>query len=392
MIDAGMATTAAAGAVVAALTLRSGLRFGLQQNWPRFVASGRLDGDVPVVMYHDVEPDVFARELDYLAANGYEPIDLDALCDWLDGAGTLPERPIVLTFDDGHASVYRHAYPLLRARQMRATVFLCPWWIPDGPEDHCRARRHPLGCGATWDQLLEMHGSGVLDVQAHSYSHHRVWIDSHLQGFARPAMRDQYVLWRDDLQPTDDPGLPAGWPLLPADSRLGHRRRFLPEREPLEACAAKVAAEGGAAFFERSDWRAVLERTLGVRVGSPVPGRFETADAQRAAIHENLSRTREILESRFEKPIRHLAFPWNEAGSLTVETARLLGYRGAVRRIVNLRDVCRLGDDPFQIPRVPNGGRLRFVCSLPGVGRRGALRVLVGAAARRIPLVGRMLG
>ena len=91
-----------------------------------------------ILMYHKVDelpsdvrtpgnyvaPELFARQLDALAAWGYHTIDF---ADWLayrDGGRTLPKRPLILTFDDGYTCFDERAWPALRARDMGAWVFL----------------------------------------------------------------------------------------------------------------------------------------------------------------------------------------------------------------------------------------------------------------------------
>jgi peptidoglycan/xylan/chitin deacetylase (PgdA/CDA1 family) len=91
-----------------------------------------------ILMYHKVDelpsdvrtpgnfvaPELFARQLDALAAWGYRTIDF---ADWLayrDGGRTLPKRPLILTFDDGYTCFDERAWPALRAHDMGAWVFL----------------------------------------------------------------------------------------------------------------------------------------------------------------------------------------------------------------------------------------------------------------------------
>lgn len=63
-------------------------------------------------------PDAFAGHLEFLQER-YQVISLAALED-----GPIPDRAVVITFDDGYRSVYEAAYPLLHARGMPATVYL----------------------------------------------------------------------------------------------------------------------------------------------------------------------------------------------------------------------------------------------------------------------------
>jgi peptidoglycan/xylan/chitin deacetylase (PgdA/CDA1 family) len=84
---------------------------------------------VPILMYHHISdaptynvldrsltvtPDMFSQQLDYLKAQGYHSITLNQLMNALYYGGPLPDKPIVLTFDDGYEDNYHFAYGILR--------------------------------------------------------------------------------------------------------------------------------------------------------------------------------------------------------------------------------------------------------------------------------------
>jgi len=92
---------------------------------------------VPVLMYHEVAERPhprfsrytvslrsFARQMRWLAARGYHTLDMDALLRARTGRAPLPERPIVLTFDDGFQGCADHAVPLLREHGFTAVFYL----------------------------------------------------------------------------------------------------------------------------------------------------------------------------------------------------------------------------------------------------------------------------
>jgi peptidoglycan/xylan/chitin deacetylase (PgdA/CDA1 family) len=93
-----------------------------------------------ILMYHKVDelhrgvrhpgnyvpPTEFTHQLDALLAWGYRTVTFG---DWLDfregrGRSDMPEKPLIVTFDDGYTCFDEHAWPALRARGMGATVFL----------------------------------------------------------------------------------------------------------------------------------------------------------------------------------------------------------------------------------------------------------------------------
>ncbi|MBK5305895.1 MAG: polysaccharide deacetylase family protein [Frankiaceae bacterium] len=94
--------------------------------------------DLRVVMYHKVNdlaansltvpPDVFRRQMQILHAEN-NVITPEHLKDVLDGAATLPERPVLITFDDGYRDNATHAFPVLADLGSRALLFLATDFI-----------------------------------------------------------------------------------------------------------------------------------------------------------------------------------------------------------------------------------------------------------------------
>ena len=88
---------------------------------------------LPVLTFHSLDeigmvtscpPAVFARGLEALARHGFQTLDLETIAAHLEQRRPFPERSLALTFDDGHASVYEQALPVLQRLGMKATVFL----------------------------------------------------------------------------------------------------------------------------------------------------------------------------------------------------------------------------------------------------------------------------
>ena len=148
---------AAATAIVALLALAV---FGLFQS--------AKDG-IPVLNYHQindteknaltVNTEQFEAQMKYLAENGYETITPGEMLDAWENGGTLPEKPVIITFDDGYLDNYNHAYPVLQKYQLKATIFLISDYVSTYPNY------------LTWSDVQEMDESGLIDFESHTLSH-----------------------------------------------------------------------------------------------------------------------------------------------------------------------------------------------------------------------------
>jgi peptidoglycan/xylan/chitin deacetylase (PgdA/CDA1 family) len=121
---------------------------------------------VPILAYHRIGPHPsamtmetsdFRRQMFYLRDNGYRVISLADLQQYLEGGRQLPAKAVVITFDDGHRSVYDIAFPLLRELGFPATFFVYTDYIGNGGVDPA--------------QLKEMSDSGLITVLPHSKTH-----------------------------------------------------------------------------------------------------------------------------------------------------------------------------------------------------------------------------
>ncbi|SDH39397.1 Polysaccharide deacetylase [Sinosporangium album] len=134
---------------------------------------------VPILMYHSVterpnpetrplavRTSLFADQMSLLRDRGFDPLSLGGLTAAFRN-GTLPAKPIVVTFDDGYADFHSDALPVLDKFGIPATVFVTSGWLADaGP--HAAGR--PLDTMLTWSQVREAVAAGV-EIGGHSHSH-----------------------------------------------------------------------------------------------------------------------------------------------------------------------------------------------------------------------------
>ena len=128
---------------------------------------------VPILMYHyisvppadadiyrldlSVTPDDFETQLAWLRSEGYQGITLTQLVYHLALGWPLPEKPVILTFDDGYRDNYINAFPLLVEYGYAGTFFL-----------HTKPIDEDDPAYLTWGMVGRMHRAGM-DMQAHGY-------------------------------------------------------------------------------------------------------------------------------------------------------------------------------------------------------------------------------
>jgi peptidoglycan/xylan/chitin deacetylase (PgdA/CDA1 family) len=157
--------------------------------WP-LVATGATD--IPVLTYHDivarrggdafaVTREEFRAQLVYLKREGYTPVSLATLARAGRGEAALPDKPVVLTFDDGLASYAAEAVPLLREYGYPSVLSVVTAWA-DGRDTPAQYRGRLLG----WDQLRALAANPLIEIISHSHDLHR-GIVANPQGDEAPA-------------------------------------------------------------------------------------------------------------------------------------------------------------------------------------------------------------
>ncbi|MGF1493991.1 MAG: polysaccharide deacetylase family protein [Microcoleaceae cyanobacterium] len=139
--------------------------------WPTIHQKARL-ARVPVIMYHDILPEKevffdvtveeFEAHLEQIKDSGATPISLDQLMKHLATGLPLPEKPIVLTFDDGYEGHYDIVYPLLKEYGYPAVFSI----FKDKVDGKIVGRST-----VTWRQLREMAADPLVTIAAHSITH-----------------------------------------------------------------------------------------------------------------------------------------------------------------------------------------------------------------------------
>lgn len=134
---------------------------------------------LPILTYHSIDdtgsvisvaPGLFARQMAFLAAEGYQTLSFAEVVAHLRHGIPFPEKHVALTFDDGYQNVYTEAFPVLQAYGFTATVFLIVDYcggFNDWPGHVSPVGRLPL---MSWAEAQEMQQHGI-ELGAHTCTH-----------------------------------------------------------------------------------------------------------------------------------------------------------------------------------------------------------------------------
>lgn len=163
-----------------------------EQPWPK--------NHVLVLAYHDImdsAPDQqyvatrtanFVAQMRWLKANHYVPVTMDQIFDARDGKADLPEKAVLLTFDDGYRSMYDRVFPILKRNHWPALFAPVGAWVDTPPDQmvNFSGQMRPRDKFVNWDQVREMSESGLIEVAAHTQNMHH-GILANPQGNVEPA-------------------------------------------------------------------------------------------------------------------------------------------------------------------------------------------------------------
>ncbi|MBS6474478.1 MAG: polysaccharide deacetylase family protein [Clostridiales bacterium] len=165
-------------ALTAAVMLLIGMTSGCALSSSVFSQKGT---ELLILMYHSVlkdpaktgmyviTPSRLEGDMKYLQERGYETIVTEDLIDYVYYGKTLPEKPVILTFDDGHYNNLAYALPLLEQYDMQAVISVVGKYTERYSENE---DKNPAYAYLSWEDIVTLVHSGRVEIQNHSYDMH----------------------------------------------------------------------------------------------------------------------------------------------------------------------------------------------------------------------------
>ncbi|MCM1507105.1 MAG: polysaccharide deacetylase family protein [Ruminococcus flavefaciens] len=134
---------------------------------------------LPVIMYHSVydgnpeeyivTPLQLENDLAWLAENGCTSVTAQQLTDYVNGNGVLPEKPVMITLDDGCYNNLSDVLPLLEKYDMHAVVSVVGQYTDVTAENDPHI---PAYSYLTWEDIQHLINSGHVEIGNHTYNMH----------------------------------------------------------------------------------------------------------------------------------------------------------------------------------------------------------------------------
>jgi peptidoglycan/xylan/chitin deacetylase (PgdA/CDA1 family) len=192
------------------LTVRNGLRYalGARSEGSMIVSerpSERARDVLPILLYHNVGPprpedplgltvasDRFEQQVGWLVSRGYEAIWPSDLLAWQREGRALPRKPVLLTFDEGYASIAKYALPVLRSYGLKAALYVVTRRL-GLTNSWAEAEGHRTMNLMTADQIRQWSELGI-EIGSHTRTHPR------LASLCEERIREEIEGSREDLR------------------------------------------------------------------------------------------------------------------------------------------------------------------------------------------------
>lgn len=136
--------------------------------------------------------DKLIEHFDWLKAHGYTPVSWQQIQDARAGRSSLPNKAVLLTFDDGYQSFHQIVYPLLQRYRYPAVLALVTSWMEATDKVDYGGQMLPRNRFLSWEQVREMQKSGLVEIASHSHNLHRSQQGNPLGSEFAAALSGQY--------------------------------------------------------------------------------------------------------------------------------------------------------------------------------------------------------
>lgn len=338
---------------------------------------------VPVIMFHSVgvahinwpyqflseDIDSFVRKIDYLIDSGHHFIFHDDLFRYMKDGKLIPDRSIMITFDDGFLDNWVIVYPLLKKRNVKFTIYVSQEFVDQSSS--CRPTLEDVWADnveksdlkvlgyLSWEEMKIMQKSGLVDIQSHTSTHTWHFVSDTIIDFFHPGNTQQFP-W---LKWNHFPELKSKWMFedkenelfgLPIyeNTRAMVANRYIENEFLNKKLSTFIRENGGRHFFSKNDWRnellSIVRKNCNISSNRKV---FETETDRTNRLRYELLYNKRAIEASLDKEVRYLCWPGGAYDSKLIDLAEKCGYWATTVKAGKNT----IGDDARFVNRISSG-------------------------------------
>jgi peptidoglycan/xylan/chitin deacetylase (PgdA/CDA1 family) len=333
---------------------------------------------IPTIAYHQVSsnnkitPQIFEEQMHYLYENGFKTVSLDEFYFYIAGGKDkrrIEKKKILITFDDGFADNFIHAYPILKRYGFCAVVFLITSRVTDSrsirfniddlgsglcEKDELyetnvsrKANIDSVAYGKTDDfltagEIKNMFDDRVMDFQSHTHLHAKYYSDNKIVDFFNPDTRWP-VLFETSGR------FDYGIPVYNMRSAV-YGKRFFDDKSLREFLIEYVNKNGGVDIFKNKNYKKILFKVVDdYKAKCGLVESYESDRDYEERVASDLMRSKDVIEKILNKKAEYLCWPWGEFSKSALDIAKKCGFKGifSLKRGAN-----KPGSDVYNLKRL----------------------------------------
>ena len=304
---------------------------------------------IPILYYHSVADhdinrpwsflscgiDIFKAQMEYLYKNGFKTCSWDELFRHLNGIEKLPKKTVMIHFDDGFLDNWTVVFPIMKKYNLKFSIVVTPEFIEksekirdfvsETKEKNIKDWWGYLSIG----ELREMENSGLVDIQAHGYTH--TWYPSsdEIIDIYDGTQIEPWLHWNEHPQEkpfwlTNDSlkKIQLGTPIFKNEKSLSNLKAFKPNKTFIYECIN--------AYNKNLTKEENFEKILKIRKNFLIKnelGEYESTQETENRLKKELLETKNYLSDILNKEINYLVWPGGGNNEYVNNLAFEYGYR-----------------------------------------------------------------
>jgi peptidoglycan/xylan/chitin deacetylase (PgdA/CDA1 family) len=339
---------------------------------------------VPVVMYHSVGItknkkrlwshiscpfEKFEQHLIWLRKKRFSTISIEELYKYMKNREKIPEKAVVLTFDDGYLDNWVFAYPLLKKFGFKATIYTSPEFVDPTKKlrpnlenvwnNECSVSKLKSDGYLSWNEMKQMEKEKIMDIQSHALTHTWYFKNSNIVDFRYPGDPYIWMTWNNHpdkkylLQTDKKELINLGEPVYEFGKSL-ETKRYFPDKKLRKELIKYVTENGNETFFKKEFWKNVLFKFVEqYHEKNKINDRYESNEEYEKRIKKELIESKLIIEKKLNKKVNFLCWPGGGVNETALKIASDVGYLSSTyssREKKNYKNMP--GENPSRIKRM----------------------------------------